>query len=59
MVDGQPGSESVKELFDLRNDHAEENNLIKTKREIAKNLEQQLRDWQQSVLNSLMGADYR
>ena len=59
VVDGQPGSESVKELFDLRNDHAEENNLIKTKREIAKNLEQQLRDWQQSVLNSLMGADYR
>ncbi len=59
VVDGQPGSELVRELFDLRNDQAEENNLIETKPQIAKNLEQQLRDWQQSVLNSLTGADYR
>ena len=59
VVDGQPGSQSIRELFDLRNDRAEENNLIETKPEIAKNLEQQLRDWQQSVLDSLTGADYR
>ena len=59
VVDGEPGSESVKELFDLRSDQAEKNNLIDSKPEIAKNLGQQLRDWQQSVLNSLTGADYR
>ena len=49
----------AEELFDLRNDQAEKNNLIDTKPEIAKNLDKQLRDWQQSVLNSLTGADYR
>ena len=43
----------------LRNDPAEEADLIETKPEIAKNLEQKLRDWQQSVLESLTGADYR
>ncbi len=59
VVGGQPGSESVRELFDLRTDRAEKTNLIETKPEIAKKLEQQLREWQQSVLNSLTGADYR
>ncbi|CAN5804265.1 hypothetical protein BH23PLA1_BH23PLA1_18760 [soil metagenome] len=46
-------------LFDVRNDPAEEHNLIVDKPEIAKDLEQQLRNWQESVLNSLQGADYR
>jgi len=59
VVDGQPQSQSLRELFDLRNDPTEENNLIGTKPEIAKNLETQLRDWQQSVLTSLTGSDYR
>lgn len=59
VIDGQPGSESVRELFDLGNDQAEANNLIETKPEIVENLEEQLRVWQQSVLNSLTGADYR
>ena len=58
VIDGQPGSESVRELFDLRADQAEQNNLIETRPEIAANLERRLRDWQQSVLNSLTGADY-
>jgi hypothetical protein len=47
------------ELFDLRADLAEEDNLIEAKPQIAKKLERQLRDWQQSVLKSLTGADYR
>jgi len=59
VVDSQPGSESARELFDLRNDQAEKNDLHETEPEIAKKLERQLRDWQQSVLNSLTGADYR
>lgn len=59
VVDAKSGTESMRELFNLRDDPAEENNLVETKPEIAKNLERQLRDWQQSVLNSLTGADYR
>jgi len=59
VIGGQPGSESVRELFDLRTDRAEKNNLIEAKPDIAKKLKQQLREWQQSVLNSLTGANYR
>ena len=59
VVGGQPGSESVRELFDLRKDQAEKNNLIETHPKVAVKLEQQLRAWQQSVLNSLTGANYR
>jgi arylsulfatase A-like enzyme len=58
VVHGKPGSESIRELFDVRDDPAEENNLIDSKPDIAKNLERQLHDWQKSVLNSLTGADY-
>ena len=59
VIDGQPGRESMKELFNLRDDPAENNNLIEAKPEIAASLERQLRDWQRSVLNSLTEADYR
>ncbi|MBP89854.1 MAG: N-acetylgalactosamine-6-sulfatase [Planctomycetaceae bacterium] len=58
VVDAQPGDALARELFDLRNDRAEKNNLIETEPEIARDLEEQLRNWQQSVLNSLTGADY-
>ena len=51
---GEPG----RELFDLENDQAEENNLIDTRPEIGRELERRLRTWQESVLNSLTGADY-
>jgi arylsulfatase A-like enzyme len=59
VVHNEPGSELIKQLFDLCDDPAEKDNIIETNPEIAKNLEQQLRDWQQSVLSSLTGADYR
>ncbi|MBL9189687.1 MAG: sulfatase-like hydrolase/transferase [Opitutaceae bacterium] len=48
-----------RELFDLRADPAEKNNLLAAQPEVAQRLERQLRDWQQSVLQSLTGADYR
>lgn len=48
-----------KELFDLRADPAEKANLIATQPAEAARLERQLREWQQSVLTSLTGADYR
>ncbi len=66
VVDGQPSGEASstaedepsKELFDLRTDQAEQNNLIEAKPEMSKNMEKRLRDWQRSVLESLTGADY-
>ena len=57
VVDG--AARSGRELFDLRADPAEKNNLIAAQPEVARKLEQQLRTWQESVLQSLMGADYR
>lgn len=62
VVDGSPdsaGGEPLRELFDVRNDKAEEKNLIQANAEIATNMGRQLLDWQRSVLNSLTGADYR
>lgn len=52
------GKSSI-ELFDVRLDPAEKNNLISRHTEIAKSLEKKLREWQESVLKSLMGEDYK
>jgi arylsulfatase A-like enzyme len=59
VVHDESGSERITELFDLRDDPAEKNNLIEVKPELAKDLQQQLREWQESVLSSLTGADYK
>jgi arylsulfatase A-like enzyme len=59
VINGRHKGESVVELFDLSSDPGEKTNLVKTHPEIAKRLEKQLRDWQTSVLESLMGKDYR
>lgn len=58
VIDGQEKGAN-KELFDLDNDPAEQHNLIASEPEIAEKLEQQLLEWQESVLQSLSGADYR
>lgn len=52
--DGQTTSE----LFDIREDPAEENDISEDRPKVASTLRKQLRDWQESVLNSLTGADY-
>ncbi len=57
VVDGERGSS--KELFDIRNDPAEKNNIIQAQPAVAAKLETQLRAWQQSVLQSLTGSDYK
>jgi len=57
VIDGERASS--RELFDLRNDPAEKHNIIAAHPDEAKQLERALRDWQQSVLQSLTGADYR
>ena len=49
---------SSKELFDLDNDPQEQNNLAEAQPEVAARMEQQMRSWQESVLQSLTGADY-
>jgi len=59
VIDGDANRETGTELFDLRSDPAEKNNLINTHPAVARRMQQQLRDWQQSVLESLTGADYR
>ena len=46
------------QLFDLDKDPAETSNLAKSQADIAEKLQKQLHDWQTSVLNSLMEADY-
>ncbi len=47
------------ELFDLKADPAEKANLADQQPELARKLQADLRQWQQSVLKSLTGADYR
>lgn len=58
VIDEDKGK-AGKELFDMRADPAEKNNLIKEKPDVARKLEKQLRDWQESVLKSVSGADYK
>lgn len=59
VVDAQSQRRSTTDLFDLVEDPAEEHNLIESHKKIARKLQRQLRTWQQSVLESLTGADYR
>lgn len=47
-----------RELFDLETDPAEKADLISEQPAVAEELATTLRQWQQSVLNSLLGADY-
>lgn len=46
------------ELFDLRRDEAESDNIADGHPDIVTDLSQQLRAWQESVLRSVTGADY-
>lgn len=60
LVIHDPNKGSAKqELFDLQADPAEKTNLIEQQAHVAANLQTQLRQWQQSVLQSLTGADYK
>lgn len=47
-----------RELYDLSSDPAEQRDLSGQKGKLAESLAGRLRDWQQSVLESLTGADY-
>lgn len=58
VVHEQKKGEAKRELFDLAADPAERKNLLDRKTALADQLQAKLRDWQQSVLTSLSGADY-
>jgi arylsulfatase A-like enzyme len=52
-------AEPTLELFDLAVDPAETNDLFEKEPAVAKALQSELRAWQDSILKSLTGADYR
>lgn len=56
--DGEKDTDPKVELFDIRVDPAEETNLAESKPIVVETMKTQLRDWQLSVLKSLMGEDY-
>lgn len=58
VVSGKPVDSAKVELFDLHSDKAETNDLAKAKPRVVASLKKKLRAWQESVLNSLSGADY-
>lgn len=49
----------LKELFDIKADSAETTNIIERFPDIAKRMEEEMKDWQFSVLESLTGKDYQ
>ena len=59
ILDGDTPNDEGYELYDLKNDRAEKVNLAYDYPEVVENLQKQMRTWQESVLNSLTGADYK
>jgi arylsulfatase A-like enzyme len=59
VVEGKSPDQEGYELYDIYNDPAEKKNLSVAYPEVVKELQDELRKWQESVLNSLTGADYK
>jgi len=59
VIHEQRGGDAKQELFDLKTDAAERNDLFAQQPLIAEKLRNKLRQWQTSVLHSLTGADYQ
>jgi arylsulfatase A-like enzyme len=58
VIDADPSVENGVELFDLKIDAGEQNNLAEQDPGIVSEMQKQLEKWQQSVLESLLGKDY-
>jgi arylsulfatase A-like enzyme len=58
VIHEQKNNNVRRELFDIAADPAEKANLVDQQTTLADQLQSKLRDWQQSVLTSLTGADY-
>ena len=59
VVDGKTPNEKGFELYDIQNDPGEMKNLADEYPEMVKEMQGELSKWQESVLNSLTGADYK
>ena len=59
MMEGQTPNKDGVELYDIRNDPGERENLADEYPEIVKDMQNELRKWQESVLKSLSEADYK
>ena len=59
IVEGHSPGKSGFELYDIRNDPGEQINLADEYPETVEEMQAELRKWQESVLTSLTGADYR
>ncbi len=59
MMEGQTPNANGVELYDLQKDPAELKNLAGENPETVKEMQKELRKWQESVLNSLKGSDYK
>src|SRR5699024_10986141 len=51
-------NDSVRALYNLADDPEEANNLLKQDSERAERMHEALREWQNSVINSIRGEDY-
>lgn len=56
--EGKKRAEAKVELFDLKADPAEKNDISAQEPERVRELQTKMREWQESVLRSLTGADY-
>jgi arylsulfatase A-like enzyme len=59
IVEGDTPNEKGYELYDIQNDPAETTNLADEYPEMVDEMATALRKWQEAVLNSLTGADYK
>jgi arylsulfatase A-like enzyme len=59
VLEGQSPNSQGFELYDIHNDPEEKKNLAGEHPEKVKEMDAELRKWQESVLNSLTGADYK
>ncbi|RCW36818.1 sulfatase [Marinilabilia salmonicolor] len=59
IVEGDTPNENGYELYDIQNDPAETTNLADEFPEMVKEMAAHLHKWQESVLTSLTGADYK
>jgi len=57
--DGQTADDAQVELFDMTVDPAESINIAASHPEIVETMQNELRNWQSSVLESLTGGDYK
>ncbi len=59
VVEGNTPNEKGLELYNIQNDPEEKNNLADEFPDLVNEMYSELRIWQESVLNSLTGADYK